>query len=100
MSNEKNGFTIGLLIVMSMLMLGMLVGGGVSGYRMYHSHRMALRMSAESRLQALKARDSQQDSIAQQAAIAVQLQEFEARNDELEAENAELRDHLREQDVD
>ena len=100
MDSENNGFRTGLLIILSMLMLGMLLGGSLFTYSVYDKHQMALQMARASEMEARMAVDQMENSAHREAVMSSNVQELQARITELEAENAELREHLPEQDAD
>lgn len=100
MNIENDGYRTGLLIILSMLMLGMLLGGSLFTYSVYDKHQMVLQMARDSEMEARMAVDRMEDSARREAVISANVQVLQARISELEAENAELREHLPEQEAD
>lgn len=94
MSERKNGYISGALIILAAMMLGTIIGGSLFTYGVYRKHTLALEMARQSEMQAKLAEDRMQSSATREAELATDVQELRERISELETENAELRERL------
>lgn len=94
MSERKNGYLTGLLIVLAALMLGTIIGGSLFTFSVYRKHTLALEAATQAEMQARMAEARMQST---EAKLTAQVQELREQVSELEAENASLRDRLQEQ---